>query len=62
MPIEKPNEYLDCLIDPSFHGVKRRFVLLFENNEYRTRHTGYFLPKLEVKDSNAMIDGQNVFE
>ena len=25
------NRYLDYLIDPSFQGVNRRFVLLFEN-------------------------------
>ena len=26
-PTKVPNPYLDYLIDPSFHGVKRRFVL-----------------------------------
>ena len=29
--IQTPNPYLDYLIDPSFQGVNRRFVLSFEN-------------------------------
>ena len=24
--------------------------------------TGYFLPKVEIKDSNVIIDGQNLFD
>ena len=36
-----------------------RKVFSFENNAPRTRHTGYFLPKVEIKDYNVMIDGQN---
>ena len=29
--IQAPNSYLDYLIDPSFQGVNRLFVFLFEN-------------------------------
>ena len=29
-------------------------------NAYRTRHTGYFLPKIEIRDKNIMIDGRNL--
>ena len=29
-------------------------------NAYRTRHTGYFLPKIEIRDNNIMIDGRNL--
>ena len=29
---ERPNQYLDYLIDPSFQGLKRLLVLSFENN------------------------------
>ena len=36
-------------------------VLSFENNAHRARHTGYFLPKVETKDYNALIDGPNLF-
>ena len=41
--IERQNQYLDYLIDPNFQGVNRLFVLSFEDNSHRTRHTGYFL-------------------
>ena len=35
---------------------------MFSNNVDRTTHTGYFLPKEEIKDYNVMIDKQNVFD
>ena len=28
----------------------------------RIRHKGYFLPEVQIKDYNAMIDGQNFFD
>ena len=34
---------LDYLIDPSFQGVNRPSVLLFENKTDREAHAGYFL-------------------
>ena len=46
----------------SFQGINRFFVFSFENNNDRTGHTRYILPKLEMKDYNVMIDGQNLFE
>ena len=30
--METQNQYLDCLIDPSFQGVKRLFALAFGKN------------------------------
>ena len=36
------NQYLDYLIDPSFHRVNKIFALLFENNDDRTWQTGCF--------------------
>ena len=39
---------LDHLIDRSCQGVNR----IFEDNANRTRHTRYFLPKVEIKDCN----------
>ena len=41
--------YLNDLIDPSFWGGNRLFVLLFENAIDRTAHTKYYLPKEETK-------------
>ena len=39
--VEAPNPYLDFLINSSFQGINRIFVLSFENNEDRTAHTKY---------------------
>ena len=55
------NQYLDHLIGPSFQGVNRLFVLLFENITDRVVHTEYYLLKIKIKDCNVMIDGQNFF-
>ena len=60
--IERQNEYLDNLIDPRFQGLNTLFALSFENNANRTGNTEYFLPKLEMKDYNVMIKGQNLFQ
>ena len=59
--IERQNQYLNYLFDPSFQGVNRLFVLSFENNDDRKVHAWYFLPKVEIKDYNVMINGQNLF-
>ena len=59
--IEKPNENLDSLIDPTFQGVNRLFVLSFKNNTHRTRHAWYFLYKVEINNYDVMADGQNFF-
>ena len=56
------NRYLNHLVDPSFQGVKRPFVLSFENENDRTSHSTYYLPKVEINDYNAMIDGKNFFD
>ena len=43
------NRYLNCLINPSFQGVNRLFVLSFENENDRTSHSTYYLPKIRNK-------------
>ena len=43
------NRYLTHLVDPSFQGVNRLFVLSFENEDDGTSHSTY-----------VMIDGKNV--
>ena len=45
---EKQNQYLNFLIDPSFQGVNRLFVSLFENEDDRKVHTGYYFPKVKI--------------
>ena len=50
------------LIDTSFQGVNRLFVLSLENEGDRKVHTEYHLPKVEIKDYNVMIDGKKFFD
>ena len=34
----------------------------FENENNKTTHTGYYLPKVEIKDYNVKIGGKNFFD
>ena len=56
------NRYLNHLINPSCQGVNRLFVFSFKNENDRTSHSTYYLPKVEIKDYNVMIDGKNFFD
>ena len=55
------NWHLKHLIDPSFQGVNRRFVLSFENDEHQRSYKQYFLSTIEMKGCNVMIDGKTFF-
>ena len=50
------------MVEPSFQGVNRLFVLAFENYTQRTSHSGYYLPNVEIKNYNVMINGENFFD
>ena len=52
------NANLNNLIEPSFQGVNRLFVLAFENDAQRISKKRY-IPNVEIKDYNVMIDGKN---
>ena len=56
------NRYLNYLINPSFQGVSRPFVLSFENENDRTSHLTYYVLKVKIKDYNIIIDGKNFFD
>ena len=56
------NPNINHLVEPSFQGVNRLFVLPFENDTPRTSVKGYYLPNVEVKDYNVMINGENFFD
>ena len=55
------NPNLNHLIEPNFQGVNRLFVLAFENDD-RTSDDQYYLPTVEIKDYNIMINGENFFD
>ena len=60
MLAQNPN--LNHLIEPNFEGVNRLFVLAFENDTQGTVHSGYYLPNVEIKNYNVMINGENFFD
>ena len=60
--LKQQNRYLDYLIDLSFQGVNRLFVLAFEDDNAQESPKQYYLPTGEIKYYNAMIDGRNLFD
>ena len=60
--LQTRNRYLNYLLDPSFQGANRLFVLSFENDAHRRSYKRYFLPTVEIKDYNVMVDGKNVLD
>ena len=56
------NSNLNQLVEISFQGVNRLFVLAFENDTRRTSAKGYNLPNMEIKDYNVVINGENFFD
>ena len=56
------NPNLNHLVEPSFQGVNRLFVLAFENDSYRSSARRYNLPTVEIKDYIIMINGENFFD
>ena len=56
------NPNLKHLVEPSFQGVNRLFVLAFENDNDRTSSDEYYLPIVEIKDCNIVINGENFFD
>ena len=56
---------LDYLIDPTFRNINRLFALLLKNsNNDPTRYSfdKYYMPLVEIKDFNALIDNKPFFD
>ena len=69
MSIQNKNNNLNYLIDPTFTNVNRLFVLSFERIEednikkdYRDSFSHYYVPKVQIKDFNVLIDGKSFFD
>ena len=59
------NRNLNHLIESSFQGIfcfNRVFVLAFENDDQIISNKRYYVPNVEIKDYNLMIDGKNFFD
>ena len=56
------NPNLNHLVESSFQGINRLFVLAFENDTQRTSHYGCYLPNVEIKNYTVMINGETFFD
>ena len=56
------NDNLNYLIDPTFTKVNRLFVLLFENENDITSFSDYYVPNVQIKDFNVLIDIKSFFD
>ena len=56
------NPNLNHLVEPSFQEVNRLFVLAFENDDDRIIDEKYYLPTVEIKDYNIMINSEKFFD
>ena len=62
MTIQPKNNNLNYLIDPAFTNVNRLFVLSIARTnagDNRDSFSQYYLPNVEIKDFNVLIDGRN---
>ena len=60
MTIQPQNNNLNYWIGPTFTNVNRLFVLTFERNiigDKRDSFSNYYVPNVEMKDFNVLIDG-----
>ena len=61
------NDYIRELLDASYQGVKRLFVLAYRdcggaNRVTADSHRRYFLPRVKIKNCNIEIDGRNFYD
>ena len=56
------NPNLNHLNETSFQGVNKFLFLAFENDNDRRSDEEYYLPTVEIKDCNIMINSENFFD
>ena len=70
------NSFTRFLLDVSFQGIRRLFVLAFNNTlllfliiqltilkiDLRNSYTKYFLPRVNITNYNVLIDGRNFYD
>ena len=62
MTNQTKTKHLNHLIDPTFTKVNRLFVFSFEDDENRTSFSKYYVPKVEIKEFDVLIDGKSFFD
>ena len=56
------NNNVNYLIDPAFTKVNRLFVLSFKNKEDRTSFSKYYVPNVQIKNFNVVVEGKSFFD
>ena len=65
---QNDDNFKRILLDSSFSGVNRLFVMgcntnnIKRNNGDPESYRRYFLPRIEIKDYNVLIDGRNFYD
>ena len=62
MSTEAINKNLNILIDPTFTNVNRLFVLAYQTADDRQSFSQFYLPRVMIKDYNAIIDKLAFFD
>ena len=64
--IYNANDYIRELLDASYQGVKRLFVLAYDNTGDNPvtadSHRRYFLPRIKIENYNIKIDGKSFYD
>ena len=55
-------KYIRELLASSCQGVKRLFVLAYDNNVSIDSYKKYFLPRVKIDNYNIEIDGRNFYD
>ena len=60
------NDYIRELLDASYQGAKRLFVLAYDNTGNNpvaaNSHRSYFLPRIKIENYNIEIDRKNFYD
>ena len=59
------NDHIRELLDASYQGVKRSFVLAYEGDANRVTadsYRRYFFPRVKIEHYNIEIDGRNFYD
>ena len=62
MSNQTKNNNLNYLIDQTFSYMNRLFVSSFENEDDRISFLKYYIPEVEIKDFNVLIDRKPFLE
>ena len=62
MTNQTKNNNLNDLIDPTFAKVNRLFVLSFENEYDKTSFSKHYVPNVQIKYFNVLINGKSFFD